>query len=154
MIWKIHLNRLYIYGKSTSNKIERWWKELHECMEKYIKWQLNSLLQSHSYDPSCSSDRKIMSYVFIPVLQRECGVFSRLWNSHRVRYEKGLELPTGIPNHTSPGVGQILWAKIFIKLILRPEYPYTISMHQKKIPYCPKWGYLIFGHFSKWQHVP
>ena len=26
-----------IYGPSTSNKIERWWRELHEWFEQYFK---------------------------------------------------------------------------------------------------------------------
>ena len=88
-----------IYGPSTSNKIERWWKDLHERMEKDLKQQLNHLLLSKKYDPMSSSDRKILAYVFIPVLQRECDIFCRMWNSHRVRYQAGLELPTGVPDH-------------------------------------------------------
>ena len=88
-----------IYGPSTSNKIERWWKDLHERMEKDLKQQLNHLLLSKKYDPSSSSDRKLLAYIFIPVLQRECDTFCRMWNSHRVRHQAGLELPTGVPNH-------------------------------------------------------
>lgn len=88
-----------IFGPSTSNKIERWWKDLHERMEKYIKQQCQSLLQSHQYDPDNEMDRKILAYIFIPVVQRECDTFCRIWNSHRVRYQPGLELPTGIPEH-------------------------------------------------------
>ena len=88
-----------IFGPSTSNKIERWWKDLHERMEKYIKQQCQSLLQSHQYDPDNEMDRKILAYIFIPVVQRECDTFCRIWNSNRVRYQPGLELPTGIPEH-------------------------------------------------------
>ena len=33
------------------------------------------------------------------MLKRECDAFVRLWNSHRVRQQKDLELPTGIPDH-------------------------------------------------------
>lgn len=36
---------------------------------------------------------------FIPVVQRECDTFCRMWNSHRLSYQPGLELPTGIPDH-------------------------------------------------------
>ena len=67
-----------IYGQSTSNKIERWWKDLHERMEKDLKQQLNHLLLSKKYDPSSSSDRKMLAYIFIPVLQRECDTFCRM----------------------------------------------------------------------------
>lgn len=88
-----------IYGPSTSNKIERWWRDLHERMEKDIKRHLQFLLESHVYDPSNQRDRKLMSYIFIPVIQRECDVFVRLWNTHRIRQQRGLQLPSGIPNH-------------------------------------------------------
>ena len=39
-----------IYGPSTENKIERWWKELLERMEMYFKNQLSKLLEDGDYD--------------------------------------------------------------------------------------------------------
>ena len=57
-----------IYDPSTSNKIERWWRDLHERMEKDIKLHLKFLLDSHVYDPSNDRDRKLMSYLFMPVI--------------------------------------------------------------------------------------
>lgn len=42
-----------IYGPSTSNQIERWWKELHERLEKYFKVKLKWLKdQGHYYSYS------------------------------------------------------------------------------------------------------
>ena len=91
-----------IYGPSTSNKIERWWRDLpvHERMELYFKHQLSELLSSRNYDPHCLADRSMLSYIFVPVIQRECDIFVDLWNSHRIRNQQGLELPTGVPSHT------------------------------------------------------
>ena len=40
-----------------------------------------------------------MAFVFNPVIQRECEIFMRLWNTHRIRQQKVFALPTGIPNH-------------------------------------------------------
>ena len=68
-------------------------------MEKEIKAHLQTLLVSGEYDAHDQRDRKLVAYFFIPVLQRECNTFVRLWNSHRIRQQRGLELPTGIPNH-------------------------------------------------------
>ena len=34
-----------IYDPSTSNKIERWWRDLHERLEKIFKAQLTVLLR-------------------------------------------------------------------------------------------------------------
>ena len=44
-------------------------------------------------------DRKILSYIFVPVVQRECNIFARGWNSHRIRHQPGLMLPTGKPDY-------------------------------------------------------
>ncbi len=86
-------------GPSTSNKIERWWKELHERMEKYFKEQLKYLLLHHHYDPANLVHKKILAYIFVPVVQRECDIFVRGWNSHRVRQQNDVLLPAGIPDH-------------------------------------------------------
>ena len=88
-----------LYGPTTTNEIERWWRELHERMEKFFKLQLLDLLNRKVYDPHNLVDRKLLAFVFIPVIQRECEIFMRLWNTHRIRQQKGLALPTGIPNH-------------------------------------------------------
>ena len=86
-------------GSSTSNKIERWCRDLHERTELYFKHQLSELLSSRDYDPHCLVDRSMLSYIFIPVIQCECDIFVDLWNSHRIRNQQGLELPTGVPSH-------------------------------------------------------
>lgn len=46
-----------LYGPSTQNKIERWWRELHERMEKFFKSQLRSLVEGGHYDSSDQTDR-------------------------------------------------------------------------------------------------
>ena len=70
-----------LYGPSTTNKIERWWRELHERMEKFFKLQLLDLLNRKIYDPHNLVDRKLLAFVFIPVIQRECEIFKSLWNT-------------------------------------------------------------------------
>ena len=40
-------------------KIERWWRELHERMEKYFKEQLNWLKDRGHYNPHSERDRYI-----------------------------------------------------------------------------------------------
>jgi len=46
-----------LYGPSTQNKIERWWRDLHERMEMFFKDQLKSLVESGEYDSSDKIDR-------------------------------------------------------------------------------------------------
>ena len=38
-------------------QIERWWKELHERLEKYFKKGLLWLKEEHHYDSTCKNDR-------------------------------------------------------------------------------------------------
>ncbi|XP_066922251.1 uncharacterized protein [Clytia hemisphaerica] len=88
------------YGPSTSNQIERWWKELHERLEKFFKGQLLFLKCGGHYDPSCEQDRMILAYIMIPILQAELNTFKDvIWNCHRIRYQKDQVLPDGVPNH-------------------------------------------------------
>ena len=46
-----------LYGPSTQNKIERWWRDLLERMEMFFKDQLKSLVESGEYDSSDQIDR-------------------------------------------------------------------------------------------------
>lgn len=39
-----------IYGPSTENRIERWWKELLERLERFFKDQLSTLLEEGDYE--------------------------------------------------------------------------------------------------------
>ena len=47
-----------IFGPSTSNKIERWWRELHERLETFFKEQLCCLLRGGEYDPQQELHKK------------------------------------------------------------------------------------------------
>lgn len=86
------------YGYSTSNRIERWWRELHERLENFFKFQLQQLLDQGFYDPEDDVDRKILAYVCIPIVQREIDLFVELWNNSRTTLQRGTLMPDGIPN--------------------------------------------------------
>ena len=73
-----------IYGPSTSNKIERWWGELHERLEKFFKEQLVALLRGREYDPHVALHQQLLAYVFILTVQCECDISVKYWNCHRI----------------------------------------------------------------------
>lgn len=52
-----------VYGPSTTNKIEWWWPDLHERLEKYFKQQIIELLSNWEYDPHNILDRKLLYYL-------------------------------------------------------------------------------------------
>ena len=84
-------------GPSTSNKIERFWKDLHESLERRFKELLAGLLSSGMYDPHNAADRDILAAVFIPVVQKCLDTYAAEYNNHRIKAQKDLLLPTGIP---------------------------------------------------------
>ena len=46
-----------LYGPSTQNKIERWWRELLGRMERFLKKQLSILVEDGHYDSTNKQDR-------------------------------------------------------------------------------------------------
>ena len=71
-----------VFGPSTTNKIERWWGDLHQRLEKFFTVQLQDLLGANEYDPANERDRQLLAYLYIPVVQRECDICVTMWNSH------------------------------------------------------------------------
>ena len=55
-------------------------------------------MRRREYDPLNSTDRQLLAYVFIPIVQRLCDIFVK-WNSHRIRGQDKVELPAGVPEH-------------------------------------------------------
>ncbi|XP_066912421.1 uncharacterized protein [Clytia hemisphaerica] len=89
-----------IYGPSTSNQIERWWREHHERLEKYFKDGLVWLKEENHYDPSNSKHRNILAFIMIPLIQNQLDEFKDvIWNPHRIRFQKDTLMADGIPNH-------------------------------------------------------
>jgi hypothetical protein len=43
------------------SQIERWWKELHERLEKYFKVHLSWLKEHGYYNPGDDNDRLVMN---------------------------------------------------------------------------------------------
>ncbi|XP_028417449.1 uncharacterized protein LOC114541833 [Dendronephthya gigantea] len=89
-----------IYGPSTANQIERWWKELHQRMEKFFKSQLCWLKDQAHYDPHNNTDRMLLAFIMVPLIQKELDIFrEKVWNTHRIRLQKDTVLPDGVPDH-------------------------------------------------------
>lgn len=58
------------------------------------------LLDEGFYDPDNETDRHLLAFIFIPVIQKEMDIFREtIWNSHRVRAQKDAQVPKGIPDH-------------------------------------------------------
>ena len=64
-----------LYGPSTQNKIERWWRELLERMEQYFKQHLNELIEEGEYDPHDSNDRWQINLKCFCYIVQLCSLF-------------------------------------------------------------------------------
>ncbi|CAB4023493.1 Hypothetical predicted protein [Paramuricea clavata] len=81
----------------NSQQIERWWRELHERLEKFFKHQINWLKDRGHYDPHSDQDRMLIAFLMIPVLQKQLDSFKdTVWNCHRIRTQKETLLPDGV----------------------------------------------------------
>ena len=60
-----------VYGPSTSNQIERWWRELHERLEKNLKKYLQELLREGNYNPHDQFDRLILMIFFLYIFNSQ-----------------------------------------------------------------------------------
>ena len=72
---------------------------VHECLENYFKQQFIILLTTNAYDPHNESDGKMLGFIYVPIIQRECDIFTENWNDHKICKQNGLELSVGKPSH-------------------------------------------------------
>ena len=79
-----------IYGPSTNNKIERWWRDLRERLEAFFTEENTNLL-TQTIDTFLR--------MFLYQLSKECDIFSKCWNSHRNSGQDKVELPTGVAKY-------------------------------------------------------
>ena len=56
-------------------------------------------MEQRDYNPCDGTDRQLLGYVFILVLQREYDKSISSWISHRIREQLNMCLPTVVPDH-------------------------------------------------------
>eukprot|EP00794_Sanderia_malayensis_P011558 gene11558-12749_t len=79
-----------IYGPSTPNQIERWWKELHERLEKFFKVQLNELKNHAHYNPDDDVDSLFQASLLSVIVARvQIQVFKFFFSFLPEQFENG-----------------------------------------------------------------
>ncbi|CAB4026934.1 Hypothetical predicted protein [Paramuricea clavata] len=69
-------------------------------MEKFFKTQLCWLKDQCHYDPHNNTDRMLLAFIMVPLIQKELDIFrEKVWNTHRIRAQKDTLLPDGVPEH-------------------------------------------------------
>ena len=65
---------LTLYVFDTILQIERWWRELHELLEKYFKDHLNWLKDRGEYNPHNKTDR-CCAFLYLNTLLLQLNIF-------------------------------------------------------------------------------
>ncbi|XP_043976973.1 uncharacterized protein LOC122833467 [Gambusia affinis] len=88
----------YLEGASTANqRIEYWWRFLRtECMEFWLS--LFADIRDNGFFDGEFLDKSILQFCCMGLIQDELDDTAQVWNTHRIRPTKNLQVPSGRPN--------------------------------------------------------
>ncbi|KAH3705679.1 hypothetical protein DPMN_010625 [Dreissena polymorpha] len=88
----------YITGRSTGNqRIERLWVNLRMRFTVFWRNYFKDMIDSGLLRIDGPVHLECLGFCFIPLIQRDLNSFNHLWNSHRIRQQRNVEAPNGIP---------------------------------------------------------
>ena len=89
------LSSCFQYGSSTRNQwLESWWSQLRRL---WLNWWINyfkDMKDISIFDSSLKYHKKCLRFCFMEIIQKELNETRRLWNNHRIRYNRNSECPT------------------------------------------------------------
>ena len=89
----------YIEGRSTSNqRIERLWGTLRLHVIDFWRNLFRDMRDSGVFNDADPVHMESIRFCFLPTIQSQLNMFVHTWNTHRIRPQRHLEVPSGIPN--------------------------------------------------------
>ncbi|KAH3747056.1 hypothetical protein DPMN_181477 [Dreissena polymorpha] len=88
----------YMTGRSTGNqRIERFWVNLRVSFTVFWRNYFKDMVDSGLLRIDDPVHLECLGFCFIPLIQRDLNPFTHLWNIHRIRQQRHVEAPNGIP---------------------------------------------------------
>ena len=89
----------YQTGRSTSNqRIERFWGNLRIGFTVFWRNLFRDMVDSGMLRIDNQVHVEILRFCFMHLIQRDLDSFVELWNLHRIRQQRNVEMPCGIPS--------------------------------------------------------
>jgi len=89
----------YQTGRSTSNqRIERFWGNLRVGFTVYWRNLFRDMVDLGMLRIDDQVHVELLRFCFMNLIQRDLDTFTNLWNSHRIRHQGHIEVPSGIPS--------------------------------------------------------
>ncbi|KAJ8042513.1 hypothetical protein HOLleu_13582 [Holothuria leucospilota] len=91
--------RSFLFGRSTSNqRIECWWSQLRRmCTAFWINF-FKDMRDEGIFDNSDPVQVEGMRFCFSHLLQEDLDKAAKEWNQHRIRRQRNMDCPAGIPD--------------------------------------------------------
>ncbi|XP_069108591.1 uncharacterized protein, partial [Argopecten irradians] len=91
--------RSYITGRSSGNqRIERLWGTLRFTFTDFWRNKFRVMRDSGMFDTANPLHSECIRFCFLPIIQEQLDIFVLNWNSHRIRSQRHLNIPHGIPD--------------------------------------------------------
>lgn len=89
----------FLKGKSTANeRIEKYWKQLLNSTLDFYRQLFKPMKNDGILDTSDPLHIEVLRYCFAPIVDQELKRSVTEWNQHRIRQQKNIRSPCGIPN--------------------------------------------------------
>ena len=93
--WKSDSKHIFLGSRSGHTGVTTFWNKVNLHIGGLFRPMLDSLLNSGKYDATSELHRKVLAYIFVPVIQRELDLLMDQHNTNCIRKQKGARLPTG-----------------------------------------------------------